>query len=162
MQDSCVHQNTQVLLGNTFGLPTILSKCARMCMCYCCIHTEGFYCIKLFLQTTKNSYFITDRVRKKYCYLCEDLVPKLYWTNGSHRLSCQRQRLHKQFLDNLPTPYASITCPDCSEVMISNILHIIVIYQKYMRNACLKPFSKICAQIEASFSVTKIEIYVQF
>ena len=26
----------------------------------------------------------------------------------------------------------------------------------------LKPFSKICAQIEALFSLSKIEIYVQF
>ena len=97
--------------------------------CGWCTRTllKGCYCIKLFyFENYKNSYFITDRVRKKYCYLCEDLVPKLYWTNGSHRLSCQRQRLHKQFLDNLPTPYASITCPDCSEVLISySIFHII-------------------------------------
>jgi len=61
--------------------------------------------------------WISDRVRKKFCYLCEDLVSKHEWVNGSHRRECQKHRMHKEFLARLPTPYASIECPDCSETL---------------------------------------------
>lgn len=59
-----------------------------------------------------------DRVRKKYCYLCEDLVSKYDWVSGNHRRECQKHRMHKEFLARLPAPYAAIVCPDCKEVKI--------------------------------------------
>ena len=64
-------------------------------------------------------HFLLDRVRKKYCYLCEDLVSKYDWVSGNHRRECQKHRMHKEFLARLPAPYAAIVCPDCKEVKIN-------------------------------------------